>query len=221
MNWMLIVAILLVSANMVWGYRQGFLRTVYRMFQWLLILVCMTWATPYVSDYLMEHTAIAQTIQQRTEEKIQQMVDESVESPQEAGGEEVTELSQLFPPVLMDDILEKTGVYETVSQQVTRMIIDGISYLLVLVLTFILLRVIDRLLGIIEKIPLIEGVNRIFGVLLGALKGVLFLWIFMAIVACFAGTSWGSALVLYMSESVLLEWMYENNYLLQIILLFL
>lgn len=221
MNWMLIVAVLLVSANMVWGYRQGFLRTVYRMFQWLLILVCMAWATPYVSDYLMSHTAIAETIQERTEEKIQQMVDESIETPQEAGGEGTTELAQLFPAALLDNILEKNGVYENVSQQITGMIIDGISYLLVLILTFILLRVIDRLLGIIEKIPLIEGVNRIFGVLLGALKGVLFLWIFMAIVACFAGTSWGSALVLYMSESVLLEWMYENNYLLQIILLFL
>ena len=48
----------------------------------------------------------------RTEEKIQQMVDESIETPQEAGGEGTTELAQLFPAALLDNILEKNGVYD-------------------------------------------------------------------------------------------------------------
>lgn len=212
MNWMLIAAILIVAANIVWGYRQGFLRTIYRMVQWILILVFITWANPYVSDYLMTHTNISQTIQEKSEEYLRQMVEES--GTMQEGNEDAF---QVVPSVILDKMLEKTNMYENLANQITNTVIDGISYLLVLVSAVLLIRIIEYILRIIEKIPIIEGMNQIFGLLLGFVKGILFLWVLMAIVAFFAATTTGNAIITYMCESPLLKWMYENNFILNII----
>ena len=39
MNWLLILVVLLVAGNIVWGFFRGFLRVVYSMAAWILILV--------------------------------------------------------------------------------------------------------------------------------------------------------------------------------------
>lgn len=38
MNWLLILVVLLVAGNIVWGFFRGFLRVVYSMAAWILIL---------------------------------------------------------------------------------------------------------------------------------------------------------------------------------------
>ena len=55
MNWLLILVVLLVAGNIVWGFFRGFLRVVYSMAAWILILVFVTFATPYVADWMTKH----------------------------------------------------------------------------------------------------------------------------------------------------------------------
>ena len=58
MNWLLILVILIIAGNIAWGIYRGFLRVVYSVVAWVLILVFVTWATPFVSEVLAEHTNI-------------------------------------------------------------------------------------------------------------------------------------------------------------------
>ena len=37
MNWLLILVVLLVAGNIVWGFFRGFLRVVYSMAAWILL----------------------------------------------------------------------------------------------------------------------------------------------------------------------------------------
>ena len=59
MNWLLILVVLLVAGNIVWGFFRGFLRVVYSMAAWILILVFVTFATPYVAAWIPELKRIA------------------------------------------------------------------------------------------------------------------------------------------------------------------
>lgn len=70
MNWVLILVILILAANVRRGYKRGMLRMAYSMVSWIIVLVCVSWATPYISQYLMENTTIYQTIQKQCEETI-------------------------------------------------------------------------------------------------------------------------------------------------------
>ena len=94
MNWLLILVVLLVAGNIVWGFFRGFLRVVYSMAAWILILVFVTFATPYVADWMTEHTGLDTRIEKNCKEKLQNAV---------AGEEKSTEE---ISDILADDILE-------------------------------------------------------------------------------------------------------------------
>ena len=71
MNWLLILVVLLVAGNIVWGFFRGFLRVVYSMAAWILILFFVTFATPYVADWMTEHTGLDTRIEKNCKEKLQ------------------------------------------------------------------------------------------------------------------------------------------------------
>ena len=52
MNWLLVLTVLFVAANIVWGCYRGFLRVLYSMVAWIVILVAVSWLSPYVANYL-------------------------------------------------------------------------------------------------------------------------------------------------------------------------
>ena len=62
MNWVLLVVILLIAGNIVWGYSKGFLRVAYSLVEWILIFVVISRGTPYVLNFLNENTNIPQQL---------------------------------------------------------------------------------------------------------------------------------------------------------------
>lgn len=83
MNWVLIVAVLIVALCMVQGYRKGFLRVIYSLVEWVLVLVFVTWASPYVADFITNHTALPQMIQEKCVEKMKKSVEEQLQERQQ------------------------------------------------------------------------------------------------------------------------------------------
>ena len=74
MNWLLIIVILVLAGNIVWGFSKGFLRVIYSMLAWIAILVFVTWATPYVANVLTEKTNIDNRIESNLDEKLHELV---------------------------------------------------------------------------------------------------------------------------------------------------
>jgi len=77
MNYLLIAVLLLLAWNLFDGYRKGFMRTVFSLVSWILVLVVINYATPMVTDFLMEETSIAETVSGALEEKINEVIAES------------------------------------------------------------------------------------------------------------------------------------------------
>ena len=95
MNWLLILVVLLVAGNIVWGFFRGFLRVVYSMAAWILILVFVTFATPYVADWMTEHTGLDTRIEKNCKEKLQNAVAGEEKSTEEQNTQEQKDLSGL------------------------------------------------------------------------------------------------------------------------------
>ena len=53
MNWVLLLVLLILGYNIIRGYRKGFLRIVYSLVSWVIVLTFVTVATPYINTYLM------------------------------------------------------------------------------------------------------------------------------------------------------------------------
>jgi uncharacterized membrane protein required for colicin V production len=65
------------------------------------------------------------------------------------------------------------------------------------------------------KLPVLGTVNRLLGLLLGAAKALLLIWLFLGVVSVLSYTGTGSFLYEQVEESALLSWLSRNNLFLQ------
>ena len=72
-----------------------------------------------------------------------------------------------------------------------------------------------EVLGKAVKLPVLGTVNRLLGLLLGAAKALLLIWLFLGVVSVLSYTGTGSFLYEQVEESALLSWLSRNNLFLQ------
>ena len=241
MNWLLIIVILVLAGNIVWGFSKGFLRVIYSMLAWIAILVFVTWATPYVANVLMEKTNIDNRIESNLDEKLHELVIGDTNGQKEErepdaqnpgqGKKNYRDLQMKLPDAvtnklfdtnkIADQILEGSGAYDVVAGRATDLVMRVISFVLVLLIAVISFHLLSVVLKVVEKLPLIGGINRLLGLFAGLVKGILIIWLAFAIIAMAGTTDIGIALISYIYESPLLIWAYENNFVLTLLMTFL
>ena len=214
MNWVLMLVLLVLVCCAIYGYTKGFLRIVFSLVAWVIVLVFVSWATPHVSQWIQENTTIYEKIEAACEESVRRaaqgkMEEGAVEQYGEAG-----ELGLDLPESVMaqivsgasgaaDTVLAETGVYAGIAQSLAGFIVQGIAFVTVLILSWILVHVISALLGIVSHIP-------------GLMEGLLIVWIAFYIVALCSTGETGRVIVSYINQSAFLKELYENNILLSL-----
>ena len=241
MNWLLIIVILVLAGNIVWGFSKGFLRVIYSMLAWIAILVFVTWATPYVANVLTEKTNIDNRIETNLDEKLHELVIGDTNGQKEErepdaqnpgqGKKNYRDLQMKLPDAvtnklfdtnkIADQILEGSGAYDVVAGRATDLVMRVISFVLVLLIAVISFHLLSVVLKVVEKLPLIGGINRLLGLFAGLVKGILIIWLAFAIIAMAGTTDIGITLISYIYESPLLIWAYENNFVLTLLMTFL
>lgn len=241
MNWLLIIVILVLAGNIVWGFSKGFLRVIYSMLAWIAILVFVTWETPYVANVLTEKTNIDNRVETNLDEKLHELVIGDTNGQKEdrepdtqnpgQGKKNYRDLQMKLPDAvtnklfdtnkIADQILEGSGAYDVVAGRATDLVMRVISFVLVLLIAVISFHLLSVVLKVVEKLPLIGGINRLLGLFAGLVKGILIIWLAFAIIAMAGTTDIGIALISYIYESPLLIWAYENNFVLTLLMTFL
>ena len=119
-----------------------------------------------------------------------------------------------------DELLEKSGIYESVSKRITRMALNAIAFLITFIILTIVFGVIYRMFHIIEKLPVTGEANKGLGAILGFVKGMVIVWIFFAFVSLNAVSEFGQQFIAMVYESPILIFIYENNYVLVLLMKF-
>ena len=297
MNWLLIVVVVLWAFYIVRGYKKGMLKMLYSLVSWIVILILVTMATPYMTEFLTANTSIEQNIHKTCKEKLKNLVtgdnaatdadmapgaepgsdsgsnssanpgsdsgpnssansgsdssskpsansgsdsgsnssanpgsDSSSNSSANSGSDsssnsntDITKsnkalldaLGLKIPEELLDSIagdnnladsfFESTGLYEQAATEIT----------------VIISRIIYGMISIVEAAPVVGTLNRLLGIIIGSVKGLFIVWTVFAIVAMNAMTQAGMMMSDYIYESPFLKWIYENNFVLTILLRFL
>lgn len=234
MNWLLILVVLLVAGNIVWGFFRGFLRVVYSMAAWILILVFVTFATPYVADWMIEHTGLDTRIEKNCKEKLQNAVAGEEKSTEEQNTQEQKDLSGLGMKLpanvwnqigdthkLADGWMEQSGLYNTIASKASSLAMKAIAFVIVMLITVITFHLIATAIDLVAKLPVIGEVNHMLGGIAGLIKGLLLVWLVFAFAAMGAATEAGSVVIDAVYQSEILQWLYENNLILTILLSFL
>lgn len=215
MNYLLIAVLLLLAWNLFDGYRKGFMRTVFSLVSWILVLVVINYATPMVTDFLMEETSIAETVSGALEEKINEVIAESgIEGFEENLPEELkAALSGANGG--FEEILNADGEVIINSTSIVYTVVWVIAVILVIIVTRIAMLIIDAILGLASKLPIIGSLDKLLGILCGAANGLLTSWIILAIVPMLTIPGINIDFAACIEQSQLLTWMQQNNFILK------
>lgn len=151
---------------------------------------------------------------------------EKVEIPreQQISAIENANIPEVFREMLLEnnnsEIYENLGVStfgEYVGSYLAKIIADFVGFLLTLLVVTIVIRTIIYTLGIISDLPVIGGLNRIAGGVLGLVTGVIVIWVILIVVTLLYTTSIGEACFRNIADSQILTFLYENNPLLEVL----
>ena len=233
MNGLEITVIIIIAVCVLVGYYTGFLRVLYSLAAWILVLAFVTWTTPYMTDFLEKNTSMSEAIQEKCISYMSEMAQEKIsQGAEEYGSGQNWENSGIFIPgsiveqitggaaAAVGEILEGSGLYEEMAAKIAHFIIEGIAFFITMMIAGMLAIWISHMLNVISRIPVIQGPNKALGAVAGGLKGLVAIWLMFYVIDLCAASDFGKQLHDYIEESRILSILYENNILLKIIRIF-
>ena len=234
MNWVLILVIAILAGYTLVGFTKGFLKIVYSLISWIVILVVVIVATPYIENYLKNDTDIYNKAVVYCEEAIREQAQKELAERGEGIEESLSE-NELFALIadkipeellanlkikaneLTDELMDSQGLYNKTAIAMAELLIQGISTFVAIILGVIISIIISILLGFIAHLPIIGFANRLLGLAAGAVNGLLVVWIVFYLVAVLCTTELGSAIITQIYANKMLTYLYENNIVLTLL----
>lgn len=248
MNILTIIILLILAVFALNGYRRGFIKTFSSLVFLIVSAVLVYFATPYIGDFLKEHTPLYPIVEEQCEEVFDSMWREaSLTAREEADnvGKEISEsiedaglLEQIafienlkLPKLLQEELVANNNKAEYQIMKVdsfsqylaaymATLIVNVIAFVVTLILVSTFLSMTVMTLDAVANLPIIHGVNQIFGLGLGAVQGLLIVWIIFLAITMFGSTEAGQQLLEMIYESPILNFLYNTNILLQYLLNF-
>lgn len=231
MNGLLIAVGLIFLVCMIVGYTRGFIKIVASLGATVATIVLATFLSPYVSGVLLKTVPIEEMMQEKCMEILMSnqegvTVSDDVENSQDAQFFmiENAKLPEVFQQLLLDnnnpEIYKTLGVTtfsEYIGSYLARLIADIVSFLLTLIVVTIVVRTILCTVGFIGKLPVIGGLNRMAGGILGIGTGLIVVWVFFIIITLMYDSEIGRQCFASIAENEFLTYLYENNILMNYI----
>lgn len=107
-----------------------------------------------------------------------------------------------------------TELEQSVAAPIITAVAHAILFVIVLVLSYILLMVVVKLIDKFFKLPLLKTANRLLGGVLGAVKGVILVFLLCVILEVFAGGGKDSFAGDAVASSKIIAFLSENNFIL-------
>ncbi len=222
----------ILAVSVLIGYHVGFLRVVYSLVAWILVLAFVTWATPYLTSFLEENTALKPSIQEKCMDYMENLAGERIEQGVEEYGENPQGSLKLLPESVLEGILgsasgaiggilQNSGIYEEVSGVAAHFILQGISFFGAMLVAGLISHMILRLLNGVSNIPALKKGNKVLGAVAGGVKGLLIVWLILGVIAICAAWGISGQLLERIEGNWLLHILYQRNLLLEVVLLFL
>lgn len=239
MNWLFWVLLVFTVLLIIRGARKGFFRTAVSMVSMILILLIVSWINPYVGEFLRESTPVYRFVQDNCERLLESQADDSAGLPEKSDlpddmeiplEEQIAVIENIpLPEMVKEALLENNNseIYNTlgaatfmdyITGYIAYYITNGIGFLLSFIIATIILKVILYAIDILTGLPVISFFNVIGGMLLGIVQAVLWIWVIFLVITVAANTEVGAILMQQIESDIVLQYLYEKNVLLNVIM---
>lgn len=232
MNGLLIVTGIIFLICVIAGLVRGFIKIVASLAATIAIIVLVVFLTPYVSEGILKVTPLETYLQKKCIEMVAPDIEmdtldiEKIEIPRDMQIEaiEKAKLPEIFRKLLLEN--NNAEVYQTLGVQtfgeyagayLAKIVADIVAFLLTLFVVTVVVRTIIYAFGIIGDLPVIGGLNRLAGGVLGLGSGLIIVWVIFIIVTLLYSTSLGEMCFQNISDSEILSFLYEHNILMDVV----
>jgi uncharacterized membrane protein required for colicin V production len=225
-NWLSLIAGIYLLGMVLYGHHRGFIRLVVSMLALVLSLTIVRVSLPIVTGYLKENTSLQQTISESMKKSIGLQAEEGSDgASSEMPSVQRTVIEKLDLPQNMKNALienNNSEMYQLLGVQaftdyigsyLANKILNSIGFVILFAAVYVAMKLIVGWLDIISRLPILSGINKIAGALLGGIQGLIFVWLACILITAFSGTSWGLMLSRQIEASKWLSYLYSHNFL--------
>lgn len=226
-HWLEIITVVYILGAVINGYRKGFIRLAVSAAALLITLVAVNCALPYVTDWLKNETPVYDTMREKITEKMQ--IDELLDELELDGyikkADEWTIIEELQLPPKMKELLVENNNLEVYKQMgieyfrdyiggyLADMILKAVVFLVLFLAVYIALQILVIWLDLIAKLPILSGINKTGGAILGGIQVMIYIWIICLFISLISGTEIGGLAMDQIKASPWLSWIYNHNLL--------
>ena len=189
----------------VYGYMRGFIKIVLSMAATIATIVLAAVLTIPFSR-VVKNTGIGEGIEASVREIVEQanIIDEN------------SIMNLDFPDAILEPIAQGTAqaqetIEEYVIDELTDTVIKSLTFLILTIVIYIIIRIIIAVLDVFSKLPIINGINKWAGAVVGLAQGLLFIWIASLVLTAFSDKAWAQEVFRQINDNSLLTFIYKNN----------
>ncbi len=204
-SWTDVILLALVCAFAFAGWKSGVVKMGFRLFSFFAALILAWLLYPVLAEYLRTtplYSALFELI----------------------GGKDAVSgaAPALVPPFLQDAMARNNGILlnslDGAADYLTQLVLNLAAFILVLIASKLLLMVLGRILDLFASLPVIGFFNRLAGMALGLLEGLLIACILLAVVYAVVPLRNNTYLSYAIEQSAATRILYLNNPLVRLVL---
>ncbi len=219
MNWLLIAVLGILALFAILGLSRGLIKTIFMTCSMIVAILAAVFISPFLHGYLQENAKVTDFLTEKVYIAMD-LSNLSLELPDSAEYVDAISIPDNFKVVLAEKIEDSdffNAATEQISDRVCEFIVNIIlytfSYIAVFVITLFLLAILGKALNIISKLPVIKQANKLAGLLLGLIQGLLIVWTFFILLTMLSSTGVGNAGLTMIAQNDFLSFLYNNNVL--------
>lgn len=217
-----IVIIAIIALSIFLGYRKGLVKIAVKLCAFLIaIIVSIVFYKP-VSNIIINNTQLDEKIESAIIENGSIKIEEDEETQNYAQEQEEEQTNESFLENVqgyVDETITETQneLVRKAAKEISGRLINIIIIVGLFIITRLILILLVLISDVITNIPIIKQFNKLGGILYGIIRGLLLIYAILAIVFLVVSISGNSNILQTIESSVLTEFMYESNILLNII----
>lgn len=195
-----IVIILIIALAGFFGYKKGLISILASLLSIIIAIILAIVLQNPVADYLMNDTGLGENIYNKVENTIL----EASESQNKEEGK-----SSFIVNFIKEDLVKEN--VESISNNVTKFIFKGISFIAVFIITLIIMYIISMILNLVFELPILNSINKIGGLIGGVIKGLISIFLIFAIIKFLEPIGFVTPVTNYINSSIISKYLYDMN----------
>lgn len=225
MNWVCIVLGIAFLIFVIVGWAQGLFKVLVSVAGLIASILVATYIAPNVSGYLEEHTMLDDNVAAYIAEELEfSDLDEET-----SRGVQVEVINQLpLSETLKSNILDNNnsemysalgamGVYDYIAKSIAVVILNAAVFLVLVIVCRVFFAVLGKAMDGLSRLPIVRSIDKIGGGLLGAMKGLILIWILFLLLSITSTAEVSQEIIGSINQFPVFKLLYDNNLLLDIV----